>query len=99
VNWHKLILGIFVALFLGVTVWAGTFFLELHRDLTAVRAQEAANRLKLAELRAKLAAQEKYLDQLRHDPGMVERVIRQKLGYVRSEEFVFRFDETQPTKP
>jgi cell division protein FtsB len=99
VNWHKLITGIFVALFVGVAVWAGTFFLQLHRDLSAVRAQEAANKQQLAELREKLAAQEKYLDQLRHDPAMVENVIRKKLGYVRNEEFVFRFEEDKAEKP
>ncbi len=99
VNWHKLTTGIFVALFAGVVVWAGIFFLQLHRDLSNVRAQEAANKLRLAELRDKLAAQEKYLDQLRHDPALVESVIRKKLGYVRAEEFIFRFEETQPTKP
>ncbi|HET7534905.1 MAG TPA: septum formation initiator family protein [Candidatus Didemnitutus sp.] len=94
-NWHKLITGIFVALFVGVAAWAGVFFLQLHRDLSGVRAQEAANQRRLAELREKLATQEKYLDDLRHDPALVERVIRKKLGYVRAEEFVFRFEETK----
>lgn len=92
-NWHKLISGIFFALFGAVAVWSGIFFLQMHRDLTALRAQEAANQRKLAEARARLEAQEKYLDQLRHDPALVESVIRKKLGYVRAQEFVFRFEE------
>lgn len=92
-KWHKLITGIFAALFVGVAVWAGVFFLQLHRDLSAVRAQEAANKQRLAELREKLAVQEKYLNQLRHDPALVESVIRKKLGYVKAEEFIFRFED------
>jgi cell division protein FtsB len=95
VNWHKVISGIFFALFGAVAVWSGIFFLQMHRDLTALRAQEAANQRKLAEARARLAAQEKYLDQLRYDPVLIESVIRRKLGYVRAQEFVFRFEDNR----
>ncbi|MDB6114884.1 MAG: hypothetical protein JWQ62_1829, partial [Lacunisphaera sp.] len=31
--------------------------------------------------------------QLRNDPALVERLIRQKLRYARAQEFVFRFEE------
>ncbi|NBR59116.1 MAG: septum formation initiator family protein, partial [Opitutaceae bacterium] len=47
----------------------------------------------LAEANARLQEQEKYLDQLRHDPALVERMIRQKLGYARDHEFIFRFED------
>ena len=72
---------------------AVAFFVQMHRDITALRAQEAANQRRLAEAETKLAAQEKYLDQLRNDPALVERLIRQKLGYAKGDEFVFRFEE------
>lgn len=94
-NWHKVISGVFLALFGAVAVWSGIFFLQMHRDLTVLRAQEAANQRKLAAARAQLEAQEKYLDQLRHDPALVESVIRKKLGYVRAQEFVFRFEDNR----
>lgn len=94
-NWHKVISGVFLALFGAVAVWSGIFFLQMHRDLTVLRAQEAANQRKLAAARAQLEAQEKYLDQLRHDPALVEAVIRKKLGYVRAQEFVFRFEDNR----
>jgi cell division protein DivIC len=93
VNYSKLITGIFSLLFTAVVVWAAVFFVQMHRDITALRAQEAAAQRRLAEAEARLAAQEKYLDQLRHDPVLVERLIRQKLGYAKGEEFVFRFEE------
>jgi cell division protein FtsB len=93
VNLPKFILGIYAVLFLAVTLAAVTFFVQMHRDLTSLRAQEAANQSRLAEAMARLRAQEKYLDQLRHDPALVEHVIRQKLGYARTQEFVFRFEE------
>jgi len=92
-NSSKLILGFFGAAFVAVTLWAGSFFVQMHRDITALRAQEAGNQRRLAEAETKLAAQEKYLEQLRHDPALVERLIRQKLGYAKEAEFVFRFEE------
>jgi len=93
VNYSKLILGLYAVLFAAIAVWAAAFFVQMHRDLTALRIQETANQRRLAEAEARLQAQEKYLDQLRHDPALVERLIRQKLGYVRAQEFVFRFEE------
>lgn len=92
-NYSKVIAGIFGAAFVAVTLVAVSFFVQMHRDITALRAQETLNRQRLAEAEAKLKAQEKYLDQLKHDPVLVERLIRQKLLYIRGDEYVFRFDE------
>jgi len=92
-NWHKLISGVFAALFVGVAVVAAAFFLELQRDLTVLRRNEAAQQARLADVRRRLAEQERRLERLRHDPALVEEIIRRKLGYVREGEFVFRFEE------
>jgi cell division protein DivIC len=93
VNWSKLILGALGVAFVAVTLWAVSFFVQMHRDITALRAQETLNQRRLADAEAKLVAQEKYLDQLRHDPALVEKLIREKLRYAKDEEFVFRFEE------
>ena len=92
-NFSKLILGIYGTLFVAVTVWAGGFFVQMHRDYTALKAQETANQHRLADAEIRLQSQEKYLDQLRHDPILVERIIRQKLGYAKEQEFIFRFED------
>lgn len=92
-NWNKVITSVYVALFAGVAIWSGLFFLELYRDLSLLRAQEANNRRKLVEAQAKLDEQTRYLERLRHDPALLEEVIRKKLGYVREGEFIFRFPE------
>ena len=91
-NFRKIILGVYAALFGAVALWAVSFFVQMERELTTLRRQERAGLQRLAEAESRLQAQEKYLDQLRHDPALVERIIRQKLGYVRSQEFVFRFE-------
>jgi cell division protein FtsB len=93
VNIRKLILGVFCALFAAVTLWAVTFFVQMQREITALRTQESINQRRLAEAEARLQAQEKYLEQLRHDPVLVERLIREKLGYSKPQEFVFRFED------
>ena len=99
-NIRKLILGVFCALFAAVTLWAVTFFVQMQREITALRAQESINQRRLAEAEARLQAQEKYLEQLRHDPVLVERLIREKLGYSKPQEFVFRFeDKAEPPRP
>lgn len=92
-NWNKAINGCYAALFVVVAIWSGLFFLQMHRELTALRAQESENRRRLAAAETKLREQREYLDRLHHDPELVERVIRRKLGYARPEEFVFRFEE------
>jgi cell division protein FtsB len=96
VNASKVILGIFGVAFAAVLLWAVTFFVQMHREITVLRAQENHNRQRLAEAEARLAAQEKYLDQLRNDPALVERLIREKLRYSKGDEFVFRFEEAEP---
>lgn len=90
---HKIILGAYGAAFVAVALLAGDFFVQMYRDLTAMRAQETANQRRLTEAQAKLTAQEAYLEKLRHDPALVEGLIRQKLGYAKTQEFVFRFEE------
>ena len=92
-KFSKLILGLYAAMFVAVTLWSVIFFVQMHRDYTVLKAQETANQRRLSEAESRLQAQEKYLDQLRHDPALIERLIRQKLGYAKAQEFVFRFED------
>ena len=97
-NYRKLILGLYATLFVGGTLWAAGFFVEMERELALLHQQERVSQRRLAEAETRLQAQEKYLDQLRHDPALVERLIRQKLGYVRAQEYVFRFETEEGKK-
>lgn len=93
VNFSKVIQVIFGVVFTAITLWAAAFFVQMHRELKTLRAQEATNERRLAEAQARLKQQEQYLDRLKHDPALVEMLIRQKLGYAKGDEFVFRFEE------
>ena len=84
-----------MALFAGIALYAGVFFLQMHQELTAQRTQETLNRQRLEAAQARLEAQRKYLDRLQHDPALIETIIRKKLRYARPDEFVFRFDDNR----
>ncbi|WP_438483641.1 FtsB family cell division protein [Oleiharenicola lentus] len=92
-NLRNLIIGFYTVLFIAVGLWAVVFFLQIHRDVTAMKAQEKSNQLRLAQAEAKLLKQQQYLDRLLHDPALVERIIREKMRYARANEFIFRFEE------
>ena len=60
------------------------------------RDQEYAKRIQ--EVEQNLAAKEEYLDKLLTDPVFLERVVRERLGYTRPEEWIYRFpEETRET--
>ena len=62
------------------------------------RDQEYANRIK--EIEQDLAAKDEYLDMLLTDPIFLERVVRERLGYTRPDEYIYRFPkESQETQP
>ncbi len=96
-NWNKVITVFFLVLLVGIGGYAGLFFLEMNRELTQLRAQERALQERLADAKAKLETQEKYLQQHRTDPKILEQVIRRKLRYIRGDEVVFRFEESPRT--
>ena len=93
VNLRRFIVGLYLALFLGVGLASGVFFWRAQQEYVRLRGVELANRRKLAEAEQKLREQEKILDRLRTDPDYVEKVIRRRLGYARPGEYVFRFEE------
>ena len=61
------------------------------------RDQEYATRIKVIE--QDLAAKDEYLDKLLTDPVFLERVVRERLGYTRPEEWIYRFpkEEQEPS--
>ena len=62
------------------------------------RDQEYANRIK--EIEQDLAAKDEYLDMLLTYPIFLERVVRERLGYTRPDEYIYRFPkESQETPP
>ena len=93
VNLRRVIVSVYLLLFLAVGAASGLYFLEAREEYNRLKQQEAASRRRLAEAEAKLRDQEKILERLRNDPVYVEKVIRRRLGYAKPEEFIFRFED------
>jgi cell division protein DivIC len=93
-NPSKLVNGFFAVLFTAIVLWAVAFFVGMHRELKALQAQEEVNRARLAAAEEKLREQTEYLERLRQDPALLERIIREKLGYAKNDEYIFRFEDT-----
>jgi len=93
VNIRKLIIVVYLALFVVVGITSAGFFWKTRRELAKLRLQEARSRERLGELQLRLSEQDKVLQRLREDPAYVERVIRRRLNYAKPEEFIFRFEE------
>ncbi|MCC6416051.1 MAG: septum formation initiator family protein [Opitutaceae bacterium] len=90
---RRLIVIVYLALFLGVAVTSGVFFRQARQEYQALREQERKVRQRLAEAEQRLKEQERILERLRTDPAYVERVIRQRLGYAKPDEYIFRLRE------
>ena len=93
VTLRRLIVAVYLLLFLALGVASGVYFWEAREEYNRLKQIEAASRRRLAELEARLVEQEKILERLRNDPVYVEKVIRRRLGYARPEEFIFRFED------
>jgi len=71
----------------------GTFFWQTRREYQNLRTQERSVQARLGEAEQRLREQERTLERLRSDPAYVERVIRQRLGYAKPDEYIVRIRE------
>lgn len=90
---RRSVVAFYALLFVALTLFAGLFFMRTYRELAGLRTREEENRRDLVALQKTYAEQKQMLDRLRHDPAYVERVIRERLGYARPDELVFRFEQ------
>ncbi len=90
---RRLILTLYVLLFGGLSIGAGALFVDAQREYRQLKQAETDGKRRLAEAQTRLAEQEKILQRLRTDPEFVEKVIRQRLGYAKPGEYIFRFEK------
>ena len=78
------ILGVIVVFFSGL-------ILKTHREYKNFKDRENRVETKLLQARKEFAQKEAYLVRLIGDSEFLERVARDRLGYARSDELIFRF--------
>ncbi len=86
-----LIVGLVVLLVLTGVLSAALIF-QAQRELAHFRHTEDTLRAQLKELQLRLAQREEYLNRLENDPAFLDREVRQRLGYVKPDEMIYRFD-------
>jgi cell division protein FtsB len=90
---------IFIALCLlflaGGTAGAGVYFWQARQEYLHFAAEERSARARLAEVEARLAQEQAELERLRSDPAYVELKIRQRLGYAKPDELIFKFENSE----
>ena len=79
---------------LGVlVVFFGGLLLKTHREFENFKDRQNRIDTKLIQARKEFQQKEAYLNRLLEDPEFLERVVRERLGYSRPDELLFRFSE------
>lgn len=90
---YRVIVSALGMVLLAVSIIFGVMLATTWREYQAFNAREAAHRERLTELRIQKAEREAYLRKLLDDPEFLDRVVRERLGYSREGEIIFRFEQ------
>lgn len=88
----RILLVILIVILSGVTTGLVLVWTQTRREYTAFEARRVESEARLSALREEREEKEAYLRAFLNDPEFVERVIRERMGYVAPGEIVFRFE-------
>lgn len=74
-----------------VIVFMGTALLRTYREYSAFKIKEAELTVQLEQKQTELRQRQEYLRMVLDDPDFIDRVIREKLGFAKPSEKVYRF--------
>lgn len=89
---YRVALGLLGAVFLAVCIGLLAVLSQSWREYHGFKEREAKHSTRLAELQAEKAGREAYLRKLLEDPAFLDRVVRERLGYSREDEIIFKFE-------
>ncbi len=72
--------------------------IELYKtrnQLAYLQTRDADYRQRILQIEQDLAAKDEYLDKLLTDPVFLERVVRERLGYTKPGEWIYRFPQEE----
>ena len=88
----RILLILLIVVLSGVTTGLVLVWSQTKREQATFEETRAAAAGKLVSLRTEREAKEAYLRAFLSDPEFVERVVRERMGYVGPGEIVFRFE-------
>ena len=89
---ERFILVALVTSLLALVIFFSSLILQTYREYKNFKAGELRIEEKLTQARKELEYKEMYLS-LMEDPDFLERVARERLGYARPDELLFRFSD------
>ena len=93
---RKAVLAMLILMGLTLSVFFGSLILQTYREYQNFKQREQAAEAKLQQTQEKFLQKEAYIARLLDDPEFLERVARERLGYSKPDEVLFRFEESQP---
>lgn len=94
-NPRQVIATLYVVLFLGCGAGASVLLWDAWGEYKQLKIVEAQTRVKLDAEKARLDAQQKVLERLQSDPVYVEKVLRERWGYARPGDVLYRYPQPQ----
>jgi cell division protein FtsB len=92
VAFYKLLVAGLAGLLVLVGVLSAALVLQANRELEHFRRDELDLRAQLNQVQLQLDQRQEYLQRLFNDPDFLEREVRQRLGYAKPDELIYRYD-------
>jgi len=89
----KVVLAMLVGMLIVLIVFFAGLLTQTYREYRHLKEREASFEAKLAQARKEFDRKEAYLARMLDDPEFLERVARERLGYARPDELLFRFTD------
>jgi len=90
---QKFILTACSCLLAAVVIAFGVILHQTYQEYRIFQKREMTFDAQLSGLKADIDAKQEYLDRLQDDPVFLERVIRERLGYSKPGDLLYRFPE------
>ena len=90
---ERVLLLMLLCMLFVLVVFFGGLLLKTHREFQNFKTRQDRIEAKLIQARNEFEQKEAYLSRLLDDPEFLERVVRERLGYSRSDELLFRFSD------
>ena len=90
---ERVLLLMLVGMLCVLVIFFGGLLLKTHREFQNFQSRQDRIELKLIQARKEFEQKEAYLARLLEDPDFLERVVRERLGYSRPDELLFRFSD------
>lgn len=90
---ERVILLMLLGMLIVLVIFFSSLILQTYREYKNFRAREIMIEAKLTQARKEFEQKEAYMARLLEDSEFLERVVRERLGYSRPDELLFRFSE------